>query len=543
MRSVLLAWPFLWAAMVALPPIATSSTSAIAAQPQGNEATDASAAEPVAPAVVPDPLEVSRPEISPTQTMTVDDVERRAAIYKLMLVLGTRANDRKEDQTVIEAFYKQRDFQPLWTAGGTPTQQAMAAVAQLKSAITLGLDPEDYPTPDLSGFLNADAAALAEIKLTNSILTFVRHASSGRISYTRVSGSILYPAAPFDPAAILSQLASSKDIDATLSGFEPPQPGYKALKVKLARELAKPSAPKLGKIGNADLIVANIERWRWMPRDLGTSHVIVNIPQYSLQLLDRGKPVWATRIVVGKPGDMATPLLSETIKYLTVNPTWNVPPSIIRNEYLPALQRDSGALERIGLKIGRNHDGSVRVYQPPGPKNALGRIRFNFPNPFLVYQHDTPNKNLFAHDKRALSHGCMRVQYSEKYAEALLAISQPKEGMTAARIRDLYGDDERTINLKRPIPVHITYQTALVDENDALVTSEDIYGLDAAVLKLMRGPERVVADRSIPRNYESSSKPVLARLPKSIGEGGDERRRAFVQPSAGAFYDRAVGTW
>lgn len=540
MRSVLLAWPLLWAAMVALPPIATS---AIAAQPQGNEATDSSAAQPAAPAVVPAPIEVSKPEISPTQTMTVDDVERRAAIHKLMLVLGTRATDRKEDQTAIEAFYKQRDFQPLWTAGGTPTQQAMAAVAQLKSAVTLGLDPADYPTPDLPGFLNADAVALAEIKLTNSILTFVRHVSSGRISYTRVSGSILYPAEPFDPATILAQLASSKDIDATLSGFEPPQSGYKALKVKLARELAKPSAPKLGKIGSADLIVANIERWRWMPRDLGTSHVIVNIPQYSLQVMDRGKPVWATRIVVGKPGDMATPLLSETIKYLTVNPTWNVPPSIIRNEYLPAFQRDSGALERVGLKIGRNHDGSVRVYQPPGPKNALGRIRFNFPNPFLVYQHDTPNKNLFAHDKRALSHGCMRVQYPEKYAEALLAISQPKEGMTAARIRDLYGDDERTINLKRPIPVHITYQTALVDENGALVTSEDIYGLDAAVLKLMRGPERAVADRSIPRNYESSSKPVLARLPKSIGEGGDERRRAFVQPSAAAFYDRAVGTW
>ena len=104
----------------------------------------------------------------------------------------------------------------------------------------------------------------------------------------------------------------------------------------------------------------------------------------------------------------------------------------------------------------------MRVYQPPGERNALGRIRFNFPNVFLVYQHDTPQKSFFARETRALSHGCMRVQNPEKYAELLLSLSQPEEGITTRRISAMYGDEERTIKLKHPIPVHVTYQTAVV---------------------------------------------------------------------------------
>ena len=241
--------------------------------------------------------------------------------------------------------------------------------------------------------------------------------------------------------------------------------------------------------------------------------MIVDVPAYAVAVFNGGRELWRTKIVVGKP-HLATPLLNETMKFLTINPTWNVPPSIIRNEYLPKLERDPDALERIGLKVARNNDGSLRVYQPPGERNALGRIRFNFPNVFLVYQHDTPQKNFFERETRTLSHGCMRVQNPEKYAELLLSLSQPEEGITTRRISSMYGDEERTINLKRPIPVHVTYQTAIVDEAGHLKTRDDIYGLDAAVLKLMRGSERAVADLPIARDYKSSSKPVMARLPE-----------------------------
>jgi murein L,D-transpeptidase YcbB/YkuD len=246
-----------------------------------------------------------------------------------------------------------------------------------------------------------------------------------------------------------------------------------------------------------NLIIANMERWRWVPRDLGSTHVIVNVPDYSLKVFDKGRLVWSTKIVVGKPGELATPLLSATMTHLTINPTWNVPPSIIRKEYLPALSSDPYALERIGLNVTRRKDGSLHVYQPPGDRNALGRIRFNFPNEFSVYQHDTPNKNLFARDTRALSHGCMRVQDPEKYAEVLLSLTQPQDRYSIERIRKMYGDHERTINLKMPVKVHITYQTAFVDDAGHLQTRADIYGRDQVMMALLLDrPSRVAEVKS-----------------------------------------------
>ena len=443
--------------------------------------------------------------------------------------------DRKPEQTAAENFYQARNYQPVWTGGPEALKRAEGAIAFLRNVKSEGLEPRDYPVPDLSGNPSEEQAAKAELQLTGSILRYARHASSGRVSYTRVSASVEYPNHTVDPAEVLNKVASAQDMGAVLQSFEPQQPGFKALKAALANEFAAPQnsaadeaatedratfRKQRGKEANepsrrnaADTIIANMERWRWLPRDLGETHVVVNVPDFTLGVYKDAAPVWRTRIVVGKPGNLATPLLSETMKYLTINPTWNVPPSIIRNEYLPALGRDPGALERIGLKVGHNRDGSIRVYQPPGDRNALGRIRFNFPNPFLVYQHDTPNKHLFAQNKRALSHGCMRVQSPEQYAEVLLSLSQPNEGYTPARIRSMYGDNERTINLKQPIPVHVTYQTAFIDRSGQLNLREDIYGLDGVILKLMGGNERLIADTPIPRNYGGSSKPVVARLP------------------------------
>ena len=181
-----------------------------------------------------------------------------------------------------------------------------------------------------------------------------------------------------------------------------------------------------------DIVLVNMERWRWLPRELGApslgnAYVMLNIPDFTLKVMQNGAQVWTTRVVTGKPGKHATPMLTETMKFITVNPTWNVPPSIIYNEYLPALQQDPTVLERMGLRLERNRDGSIHISQPPGEANALGRIRFNFPNKFLVYQHDTPDKHLFAKEERAFSHGCMRVQNPDQYAATLLNIVMPNE--------------------------------------------------------------------------------------------------------------------
>jgi L,D-transpeptidase YcbB len=261
----------------------------------------------------------------------------------------------------------------------------------------------------------------------------------------------------------------------------------------------------------ADIIIANMERWRWMPHDLGDTYVIVNLPDYTLRVMHDGKLEWMTRIVIGKPA-MPTPIMTAEMKYITINPTWNVPPSIVNNEYLPALQQDPTVLDRMGLKVDRNPDGTVHIWQPPGDKNALGRIRFNFPNKFLVYQHDTPDKFMFAYDKRAFSHGCMRVQDPVKYAEVLLSLVRPDDHYTEDRIRKMYSDAEQDIQLPTFIPVNLTYQTAFVDDDGKLEFRDDIYGRDKALLALLKstGEERKVADIPIERRVDVVRQQALA---------------------------------
>ena len=437
---------------------------------------------------------------------------------------------RRQHRAGVEAFYRKRDFAPLWVSADKPLPRVQQASDFLHGVATDGLDPEDYPTPR---FADANPSRLAadELALTNSVVAFVRHASTGRVAFTRVSGSIYFDLKAPDLEEALEKIAASRDLRATLASFNPQQPQYKALKAELASaRLSKGAeldavAPKgknvaahgkdrgasASEAARIDNIIANLERWRWLPRDLGETYVMVNVPDYTLKVVNRGKTLWSTRIVVGKPGNYATPLLTETMKYITVNPTWNVPPSIIRNEYLPALARDPGALARIGLKIDRNRDGSIRIYQPPGERNALGRIRFNFPNRFLVYQHDTPNKDLFEKAARAYSHGCMRVQNPDQYAEVLLSISQPEDSYSAQRIRTLFGAGERTINFKNPIPVHITYQTAFLDDAGELQIRPDIYGLDKKTTNILTGGSQM-ADIPTSRNHSSGSKPLAAQI-------------------------------
>jgi L,D-transpeptidase YcbB len=277
-----------------------------------------------------------------------------------------------------------------------------------------------------------------------------------------------------------------------------------------------------------DIILANMERWRWMPHDLGNNYVIVNLADFTLRVMHDGKVYWSTRIVDGKP-TMPTPIMQAEMKYITINPTWNVPPSIVNHEYLPALQQDPTVMERMGLKVGRNPDGTVHIWQPPGDKNALGRIRFNFPNKFLVYQHDTPDKYLFAYEKRAYSHGCMRVQDPQKYAEVLLSLIRPNDGYTLERIKRMIDSGgEQDIQLPTYMPVNLTYQTAFVDDDGKLQFREDVYGRDRQLLAILKGDERRMADVAVEHREDPSKRQVMA-IPDSTSLFG----RASYGPYAG----------
>ena len=289
-----------------------------------------------------------------------------------------------------------------------------------------------------------------------------------------------------------------------------------------------------------DTVIVNMERWRWLPRQLGApslndAYVILNIPDFTLKVMQNGGQVWTTKVVTGQPGTHATPLLTETMKFITVNPTWNVPPSIIYNEYLPALRQDPTVLQRMGLRLDHNRDGSIHISQPPGEANALGRIRFNFPNKFLVYQHDTPDKNLFAKDERAFSHGCMRVQYPDQYAAVLLGITQPNERYTPEKIRSMYGHSEIDIKFPTPIPVNLTYQTAFVDDAGKLQLRRDIYGRDAQMLSILRNSKGKDLENVMARSQPSYSRPA-GGIPSNVAFND-----SYGNSSGGGFFERLFG--
>jgi murein L,D-transpeptidase YcbB/YkuD len=249
----------------------------------------------------------------------------------------------------------------------------------------------------------------------------------------------------------------------------------------------------------ADTVAANMERWRWLPRDLGKAYVMVNIPDFTLKVVHDDRPIWRTKIVAGKP-QTPTPLLTAPMDNVVVNPSWYVPQSIIQNELLPLYANDPQIFDRMGLEVKRGPDGHINVVQPPGAANALGRIKFNFPNKFQVYLHDTPEKRLFAADKRAFSHGCMRVLDPTKFGEVVLHMAMAGPAPDSRQIERLVGQDEKIFKLANRPMVHLTYQTAYVDDAGKLVTRDDIYGFDARIKTIMHTDERRVADVAPPQD-------------------------------------------
>src|SRR5262249_54802721 len=263
--------------------------------------------------------------------------------------------------------YQNRNLAPLWLDKGVANARAEAVIARMKAADSDGLEPGDYKVPNLAG--GADALAEAPLKLTHTAPTHAPPLPARGVPSTRATRTTELPQAAPEPADILSNVANAADAGNALDAYSPQQEPYRKLKAMLAELRSKPGAGK----GQIDTIIANMERWRWYPRDLGNAHVLVNLPDFTLKVMHNGVQAWSTGIVIGKPS-MATPLLSETMKYITVNPTWHVPQSIVRNEYLPALAQDPTVLERMGLQVHYN-GGQVEITQPPGDGNALGRLR------------------------------------------------------------------------------------------------------------------------------------------------------------------------
>ena len=244
-------------------------------------------------------------------------------------------------------------------------------------------------------------------------------------------------------------------------------------------------------------IIANMERWRWMPADLGAFNVVVNIPEFRLAINRDGREEYTTRVVVGTTKNQ-TPIFSDNIRHLVVNPYWNVPSSIIRGEIAPAVMRNPGYIDSQNMDLLYNGSAispwqvnwsqvspsnfPFRVRQRPGPGNALGQIKFLFPNKHDVYLHDTPSKGLFSRSLRAFSHGCVRVENPMEFADALMA---NEANISRASLEAMFGPSERWVNPQTQIPVHLTYFTLHVDADGSIRNFGDVYGHNENLIAAM----------------------------------------------------------
>jgi len=339
---------------------------------------------------------------------------------------------------------------------------------------------------------------------------------------TRTAGTL--DAAPGDPetydaaAAAVSAFQRERGLAAT-----------GALNAQTVVALASP-AGRLGGGEEASLLV-NMERWRWLPADLGPDYVMVNVPEYRLRVFRDGRLRDETRVIVGKT-ESPTPIFSGMMEYAVVNPSWHVPPSILKNEFLPGLARDPSYAARRGYEVVRRGN-SISVRQPPGERNALGFIKFMFPNNHAVYLHDTPNRSLFARSERALSHGCVRVDDPFRFADSVLPAA-----WTSERLKKLIGKGERTVQLGTKLPVHLAYFTAYVDDAGRYRTLPDLYGYDARMrtaLGLPGGAPAMVRAPAEPARVVSTMpamKPAVkpAAPPKKVAQRPTRAAPEYGEP-------------
>lgn len=358
---------------------------------------------------------------------------------------------------------------------GWTLEKATALVTLIEQIGAEGLRPADYDAPGLQALIAAGPGAALDAGASQRYIWLVEDMRDGRTPMSgRKQWFVMDPDADRMPSAtVLKQALTSGDLAGTLQGLAPLHPDYAVLKKALAA--ATPGTAQYKQIQ------ANMDRWRWLPRDLGGQYLMTNVPEYQLRLTVNDNIMATFRTVVGKPGRTATPQLAELIEGVVLNPTWTVPQSIVKGEGLGAKVLGNPAWAKAaGYTATRGANGFVTVVQQPGPGNSLGRMKLDMPNRHAIFVHDTPSRHLFGATDRALSHGCIRTENAVKLA-LTLAILQA--GITADEGLALLNSGKYTrVAFKKKMPVYITYFTMATDIDGKLSTFKDIYGRDDAVV-------------------------------------------------------------
>ncbi|GAA6198849.1 L,D-transpeptidase family protein [Aquicoccus sp. SU-CL01552] len=471
----------------------------------------------------------------------------------------------------VAAFYRERNYQPLWTAEGERARAQRAALLDaLSGASVHGLPEGRYGVAQLKAQMAAVRTtrdlARVEVALSLAFVTYAKDVQTGLLTPSKVDDEIKRKVPLHDRKAYLTEFAASApqtylralppvtaEYRALMKeklhfehliaqgGWGPAVPGSKiqpgdqgpavvALRNRLVSmgyldrsatrtydramedavrrfqlshgleadgvagggtlsEINKPASERLKSI-----IVA-MERERWLNHERGERHVLVNQTDFTAKIVDHGRVTFQTRSVVGKNvHDRRSPEFSDEMEHMIINPSWHIPRSIIVKEYLPKLRNNPGAAGHLiitdsrGRRVNRaNADFSqysaksfpFDMRQPPSSRNALGLVKFMFPNRYNIYLHDTPQKHLFKREVRAFSHGCIRLAEPFEFAYALLAVqSDDPRGLFQSILKS---GRETKVDLEKHVPVHIIYRTAFTDELGRAEFRRDVYGRDAKI--------------------------------------------------------------
>ena len=363
---------------------------------------------------------------------------------------------------------------PAWTIGNV---SALLTVIQGVGA--RGLNPIDYDLDALrAAILAGEGVALNDLA-TLSFTKLLVDLRDGRTPYSaRVQWFVRDPdATNLSTEVLLRRALDSHEFESVFASVEPTHPDYAALKTALAA--TKDPARQ-------QVIRTNMERWRWLPRDLGARYVYVNVPEYMVRVVGKGKNIATYRAIVGAP-KTATPQLDSTATGMIIHPTWTIPQSIIKESVGALIARNPAAARARGYTwtgTGKN----LSVVQKFGPGNSLGMMKMDMPNPHAIFLHDTPTRNLFERPVRALSHGCIRTDRAVEFAILMSILQADFDPHEAADIFKRGLNDR--IPFTEPVQVFINYFTMASSGDGKLNTFADIYGRDAPVIASLSQPRQ-----------------------------------------------------
>jgi len=406
-----------------------------------------------------------------------------------------RKGANADDLAALETFYGTRTGGPLWMTEMGFSAKGQQALFEIEKADDWGLAAASFELPLAAALpTTPEAQGLAEIKLDLAILKYARFARGGRLNPSELSDKLDQAPPLRDPKTVLTEIEGADTPDAYLQSLHPRHEQFVRLRQALleARAKGEEGAKSAGNERDIRRIIINMERWRWMPEDLGRLYVWSNTPEFMLYVVKDGKTIYADKTQVGTIG-YATPVFSADMKTIVFNPEWIAPPTVLVENLLPPLRKKNYAiLEKHGFSVSYQGNPvnpakidwakvNIRDYtftQKAGPSSNVGKVKFLYPNKHIVYMHDTfaYRKKVFKKPGRAIGHDCVRMEKPDRFAEVLLA---EDKGWPASQVKDLWDKSvNEPVTLDHKIPVHMTYFTAVVDETGKVATYPDLYGFD-----------------------------------------------------------------